>query len=556
MKNLKYFLIFGLLFQSFVEMAQDVGNNTMVIVGGFTPEIKDTKKISFKPQLPDTNYEAPKFNYSIVSSQIQTSFQPRPITAAKMSGEMLDKVYQGYVMAGMGNYASPMFELLYGMGRSRDEIWGIQLKHFSSAGKIADYIFPGISTNMVRGYYTKLYDKNKLTADAYYKRSMYHYYGVNIQDTAIANSGDLTDNANAHLFNKASVYLNYGRYDLKRTKMNFNLGTKYYYLIDNYGTRENSVNFDGFVDWKVNLFSSIEDQKIGLNTIFDFYNNSDSLTLNNVFVLTVNPYFNFKASKLDFELGLNADFSDDTISELRFFPNVKIGVDIIDKLLNFEIIMEGKTVKNNLNALSAENPFINSILPMEISTNRFHTSIAMYSSISKYINLQLGMDYQKWENGAFFVTDTTIKLRNKFTVIYSDYDMLKLHAGLTFHMSDHIDLLADANYFVYTSDLLFAWHKPDFEVKFNGQYLIGDKIVIHADLVYRGPSKAPVYINGDLYGETLKAWLDVSAGIEYRYHKRFGIFANFNNITASQYQYWYNYPSYGFNFMAGVNYIF
>jgi hypothetical protein len=545
------------LFAAVQLSAQDVGNNTLIINSGFTPEIKSTGKINHKPSVPDTSYTAPKFNYSIVSSRVNVPFQPRPVRAAKMGGERLEKVYKGYVMGGMGNYATPMFELLYGMGRSRDQHGGIQLRHISSAGDISDYIFPGYSDNLLRAYYTKLGDRDRFNVDASYQRNMYHYYGVNTNDTLLTAGEDLTDEANEHLFNKAKISLNYGRYDLRQSKMNFNTNLDYYFLMDNYASRENGLLFNGFVDWKMGGFDGLDMEKIGLKSDFNFYNYSDSLKINNAWILDLKPYYTFAYKSLTVSLGFNFNVSSDSITELRLFPDLKAHLDVIPEIMNFEFTMGGGVQRNSFDRMTQENPFVNTIIPLANSINQFRSKFAMYTSLSKYIDLQLGLDYQKWQNGAFFVTDTSINLQNKFTLLYDDYDLIKLNVAASFHMNDKLDIIAEARYFVYNMlTQLHAWHRPDYDLKLQAIYLMGTKFRIYGDLTYTGPMYTPLYPSGILESTQIDPWLDFSLGVEYRYKKRFGFFANFNNIMASNYQRWYNFPSYGFNFMAGASYAF
>jgi outer membrane receptor protein involved in Fe transport len=106
------------------------------------------------------------------------------------------------------------------------------------------------------------------------------------------------------------------------------------------------------------------------------------------------------------------------------------------------------------------------------------------------------------------------------------------------------------------SNELEAWHKPSFDVSFSANYNIQDKILLRASVVANGAMKAPKWTNGVQTSETIDAWVDVNLGVEYRYRKKIGFFLNLNNLTASRYDRWYNYPAYRFNFMAGMNYIF
>ncbi len=551
--------LFGLIVLMVVSVAvsgQDVGSSIIVINSGFTPEIKDAKKISHKPELPDTNYTAPEFSYSIVSSRIHVPFQPRPIGAAKMEGEKLDKIYKGYVAVGFGNYASPYLDLRYSLGRSRDMKAGVAIQHFSSAGEIKDYIFPGVSDNQVGGYFTKLWKKNYFTATGSYHRNMVHYYGVNKLDTALTNGEDLTDATNEHLFNRFNVNLDFGRHNLKRSKTNFNTAIGYKYILDNYESRENALDIEAFIDRDVNFFKA-KQQKLGIAAGFQFFNNSDSVSFNNAYILDLKPYYYFKTEKVDLQIGFKMNVADDSLTEVFFYPDLNINFRVIEDILSFNFLMSGGAYKQNYNDLTAENPFVNALLPMQISNNQFKSKLTMISSISRNIDFQLSLDYENWKNGAFFVVDTTIALRNKFSLVYDDYDLINLGAQVAAHFNEKLDVIFKADYYAYNlKNELFAWHKPDYKLSLLGHYRIADKIRVNADITYFGPMKSLDYENNVRTSKDIDAWFDLSLGVEYRYKKRIGFFVNFNNIAASRYQKWYNYPSYGFNFLAGASYLF
>ena len=537
--------------------AQEVGDNTLIVKSGFTPEIKNTGKLNDKPTMPDTTYSAPSFNYSIVSSRIQVPFRPRSINAARLEGEKLDKIYRGYVAAGFGNYATPMGELLYSMGRSRDQKAGLQLRHLSSAGELDDYLFPGYSENLARSYYSKMWRRNRFDAEVFYKRNMFHYYGVDKTDTLLTKGEDLSDEANEHLFHRAGLNLSFGRYRVLREKMNFDLDLDYYYLLDNYSSRENGLKFNGFVDWQIHGFDALDNQKVGVQTDFNFFNNSDSLHIHNAWLLNVRPYYTFDYKRIQLKLGMTANIAEDTVSEIKIFPDIAIKLEIVPDNLNLQFTMSGGVKRNTYDVLSAENPFVNSILDLHNSINTFRTTIGMYSSMSRYIDFQLGMDYQKWQSGALYVPDTTIQMRNKFAIMYENYDLIRFNAALAFHATEKIDVVVDACYNVYnTNNELYAWSMPDYRLKMQGIYRMGDKFRFHSDLIYTGPSYVPAYTSGIATSVEVKPWLDFSLGAEYRYKKRFGFFVNFNNVIASKYQRWYSYPSYGFNLMGGLSYIF
>ncbi|OIO99511.1 MAG: hypothetical protein AUJ98_11015 [Bacteroidetes bacterium CG2_30_33_31] len=537
--------------------AQTVGENTLIITSGFTPQIKDAHKIFEQPFFNDSVYTVTKFDYSIINTKITTPYVLKPITAAKMSGEPLDKIYNAYIAAGIGNLMTPLFEFRYDLDRSRDKRAGIQLKHLSSTGKMDEYIYPGFSDNLVKGYFTKMWDVNKLDFDASYSRTLRHFYGVRTADTALTNSQDISDTANEQIFHLAEGGLRFSKFNLSNDKMFYDLGLRYYFLIDKFGSRENGVKYDGIVDWGVDLVNALKEQRIGLKTEFNFYNNSDSLRINNSYIIGLEPFYKFKFNKLDAEIGFKADVAKDSISEIGIFPMLNFRIEAIENIMSFNAKIYGGSYKNNMKDVVEQNPFASSINPMEMSKNKLSTAIGMQTTFSRFINLNLAFNYEKWEKTALFINDTTIALRNRFTFVYDDMDMISLKAGLAFHSGKKLNILTEFNIYSYNpAKELYAWHKPDYDLKLLADYNLADKILIHADITYNGPSKAPIYSNGIVNAQTINPWLDASLGAEYRYHKGLGIFLNINNIAASKYSYWYNYPSYGFNIIGGLSYIF
>ncbi|MFN8209264.1 MAG: hypothetical protein U0T82_17950, partial [Bacteroidales bacterium] len=52
----------------------------------------------------------------------------------------------------------------------------------------------------------------------------------------------------------------------------------------------------------------------------------------------------------------------------------------------------------------------------------------------------------------------------------------------------------------------------------------------------------------------IKPWVDINMGLEYRYTKALSGFIQFNNLSATHYQQWYNYPVQRFQAMLGFTY--
>jgi outer membrane receptor protein involved in Fe transport len=44
-------------------------------------------------------------------------------------------------------------------------------------------------------------------------------------------------------------------------------------------------------------------------------------------------------------------------------------------------------------------------------------------------------------------------------------------------------------------------------------------------------------------------------GVEYKLNKKWALWIDLNNIANTRYQRWNQYPSFGFNFLAGARYV-
>jgi hypothetical protein len=97
--------------------------------------------------------------------------------------------------------------------------------------------------------------------------------------------------------------------------------------------------------------------------------------------------------------------------------------------------------------------------------------------------------------------------------------------------------------------------RPDFRFGLNGTYVMGEKIFLSTQWSYVTTRYAINYGPEGGYN-SLKGFIDGNLNIDYRYSKVMSVFLNFNNITASSYSRWYNYPSYRFGVMGGLTYSF
>ena len=547
----------GFILSISILSAQTVGTSKVIVSRGFSPTLNDANKIKRNPKEPDTVYQSPKFNYEIHSTIVESPFKVSKIKAAKMHGEPLAKLYRNYIAGGFGNYTTPFFEFYHSNLRSRDTKYGVHVRHLSSAGSISDYGYPGFSNNLIEAYYTKINRKSMIQVDGKYKRDMVHLYGFKPAELD-SNIAVPVDNDTRQIYSLGEMKLNWKRYRRRPKDMDYNVDLNYYYLTDNYKTAENQVQLNSSADWRVNFINLLTEQRFGAHLNYGFYNNScDSMDTRNSSLLRVAPYYQFRYRTLFVKASIAADVSIDSVTVVNFYPQLDMKLEAIKKILYFNFTISGGMHKNTLKEYSDANPFIGQTIPMDFSNYKYKVNFGLGSTISRELDFNLQLHYNSMDHAPLFVTDYSTELNNTFKVVYDDYDEVRFRAGFAWQKQDHIRVMLMADYFIYNmTNELYAWHKPQYKITLSGNYNIGDKILLKAQIFGNGESNALIQENNQMEAVKNKGFVDANIGVEYRYRKRLGIFLNINNIAASQYQRYYNYPSFGFNAILGLSYIF
>jgi len=416
-----------LVFISFIVLPSfaQPGNNKVVIQGKFTPSLRDAQKMKFSPSLHDTVYKVPEFEYSIMEKKVETPFKVSSIRPAKLLGEPLNKLYSNYVALGMGNYLTPFFEFYHNKLRSRNTKYGVHLKHFSSAGKINDYAFPAWSNNLVEIYGSKFWKKSVFDVSASYKRDVTHYYGfhpIEYPDSLLPKDVDIVQR-----FNLVSSNLHWYRYRLRKKEMDYDVKLNYYFLQDYYRSSEHKIAFDSRLDWYTNFIKSAKNERLGFEIENDFYiNNWDTLQAVNTNMLTVRPFYKFEYGLLTLKVGADMQVISDSNSNLFFYPRAEINLAAIPNVLYFNFSLLGGHYRNSLKTFTDENPFVNTLVHQDFTNRKYQINFGLGSSISKAVNFDIQLYYDKLENAPLFVTDTNSMYNNQFTVVYEDYDRLNL----------------------------------------------------------------------------------------------------------------------------------
>jgi outer membrane receptor protein involved in Fe transport len=192
------------------------------------------------------------------------------------------------------------------------------------------------------------------------------------------------------------------------------------------------------------------------------------------------------------------------------------------------------------------------------NTQHFNnTYIGLRGNISSKVNFNLGVEMDKMKNLPLYVNDNSTYGNHLFTVVTDQVIMSRFYGQLSLNLSK-IQLAVKGDYRNYTTyNEKKAWQLPAITAGFSGKYNFQNLIYVSADVYYLGGMFAREYdANNQVIATEIPGIVDANIGFEYKYNKRLNAFANVNNFLNKQYRRWNQYPNYGINFMAGINYSF
>jgi hypothetical protein len=546
--------------------AQQLDFDEIKVIAPYEPTISDAFKMNFNPRLDDTLQIDISFNYSINPVQIPTRFSLDPLSPARMRGEPLAKLYNGFVKAGLGNYATPYGEVFYNSLRSNEYAYGVHLKHISSGGGIDDYGHNGYSDNKVNLYGRRFLRNHTIEGDLNYERNMMHYYGFRRDDydedlDMLQYIDELSNKDIRQVFHYISPAMGFRSNYLDHSRLQHDLNLKYHYLTDRYDATEHRLEFTTILEKAImeDPLGFADNQSFQVDFSADYFHNKSAFDTLNTGLIKIAPSIMAQIADFSFRVGLNASFQLDSTGYARFYPIAAAELNLIDNRLFVYSTFDGEVQKHTLRDISLVNPFLNTNSPLAFTNKKYELRGGVKGSISSFASFNLSVSTSSWGDYALFVTDTSQILNNQFNIIYDDMRMFNLRAELFSNVGERLKLRLGADYYEYTlENELEAWHMPTLRLNLSAKYNMQDKIILSAGAFARNSTYARVFDDeGNVSRREIHGFhVDLNFGIEYRYTKILSVFLNLNNVQNQPLERWFNYPSQRFNLMGGVSYAF
>lgn len=530
-------------------------NEEVTIIAPYNPTVTTALKINRNPRISLTEIESlPEIEYNIQSVRINTTVAPENPKPSRVPGDPSKDLYRSHLRAGFGNYITPYFELWVNSLQSDEFNAGAHVGHISSFGQIKDYAKSAYSNTLVEAYASKFFNDNTFGARINYTNRMVHRYGYKPDDFPglVIDDDDIKQ-----LFHKIGLNLGLSSNNDADDAFNYYVDLDAYYLFDKYQSDETGIFFSPGIAKKMDIFDNGRSQELGLDLSIDYYLNNDSLGSYNGGIFSATPFFDMDLSPYRIYVGIRADYRMDSASRLHLYPVIRAEARLLENMITVYAGMDGGLSRVSYESLSDENPFINSMLPLGYTNNKYEFLGGVKGRITEIVDFNFGLRYQSVENMPMFVNDTSNMLANTFGIVYDDAGIFRMNGELGFRSRSDFGLIFKAGYNAYSLDKEEKpWHKPALELSLETYYIIKEKLTLSANFTSYQGVYARTFTNEVLLAEQLDGWFDLGFGGEYRINSQFSAFIKLNNLLNNGYFKWYQYPVQKFNVLAGIGFSF
>jgi len=585
---LKYTLLIGLGFCTFASFAQEQeeekeqkttqqeeakGNlGEIDVIRDYKPILADAVKIRQSPDLTNNRKYLSKLSYSVFDKKLDINTGTHRLEIQEVPTNRPDVLTNNYAKIGVGNFNTFLGEVYISNGEDQAMQVGGFAKYLSQKG--SDFEGQNFDEQKIGLFGRSILDQITLNGEIGFNRYGTRYYGVapsqlGITPDPVVPPEAQTDPLKQHyndIYIKGELNSNH---EDDPELLSYSLKADGYLFGNAFSAKENSFALSGNLNKKINAFN------VGLNASGDFTSlkSADQSASNHI--ARLNPYIRFQGTNYKITLGamLVSEFGGDE-NRNNIFPAVDLDFALVPEYISLYAGVKGDAVKTSYRSLANENPYLTETPFIDTATNNLiiHN---MLEKINAYggikgnagaaVGYKVGVFYKKVSDLPLYAINPSNPSR--YDIIYDRGDgntIYGLEGDINFRLSDAVSLGGNMVFNEYDLDNeAEAWFIPKLRVAANTRINISKKVYIDGELFFNDAMKAKTYaaytegmIDADPNSAvtvSMPAFVDISAGLEYRATKQIGVYVRGNNLLNKGYQRFLYYPRLGFNVIGGVN---
>ena len=573
----KIITILTLALMSIAAFAQH--DEQVTVEGKYRPKVNKVNKMVLQPPAPQPSYNYPntEVNPMEASQKLALDLEKIAPTGFAAKKDQLVIPTKNFLMAGIGTRISPLFLYKHNSMLTKTLGLGVGVKHNSSWLNIKDYAPSSYMNNVFDiNLTTSKFDGLQLDGGVYYKNDMYHYYGVNLEETPLTDD-EIEECCPRQTYNTVGGCLGLASTSTRVGEMSHDAKVDYHYTFAKLYSREHSVSADYDIGYTQNWWGDkSHPQKVGMELGFQYeyfegnqfdrmINETALINRSNLYLFKLNPYFEMSDEFYKLHLGVRLDGVNRVKEEDKFLavrPDISGSLYVLNKKLEFYAGLNGGRSLVTYSELIAENPCVGSQLEMRARNVKLGFEGGVRTNIMDVVDLHLGVRYRHTDNDPLFVTYIPSSILdssgsdiilNSFDLVYDETKLVTVMADARFKLRN--SLTADLG-FAYNSckptHEEYAWYRPTTEGRLKLTYDLNDKLSFNTSFLYQGGRYAKLFGEDGSYAQKLKDVFDLSLGADYKINDQITAFALIDNVANQKYQLYYNYPVTGIQFYAGV----
>jgi len=565
MKSIKYiysslfFLAAGLM----TAQAQDkkteekgVVNEEIEVVRPYKPILAEAVKLRRSPNLDDVKTYKAKLNYSILDRKLELNSDIQKLQAQALAEEKASILVNNYVKGAFGSLGTLLGEAYFNTGKDEGLQVGGYFKHFSQEGKLNKQ---NSSNQQLSVFGRSILDENTVSGRINFERNGTYFYGIDNARPTLNPNPDKQALTTIEL--EGELVKNFTE---DEDAFSYALKANGYIWNDKFSAKENYLSLNGYVNKRINSLN------LGLAASTEFGNTKDALTSVGNNLLRLNPYIRLQVKGAKITAGVNFVQEFGAYSSSKIFPAITADFTLIPDYLQVFGEVKGDVNRNSLKGFTDENPWLNNNILVKNTVEKLSFSAGIKGTGGPGFGYKARIYVKQFDDMPLFVNNFTDF--NKFDVIY-DFGKTKLtglEGEISVQVSDALKWTGKLNVDDWKpASETYSWFKPGLKVSSNFMYTFNKKLSFNAGVVIQDDVKAKVYTGAPVPAsqyvipntnieliETVKGYVDLGLGADYRINKKFSVFAKANNILNKNYSRYLYYQVNGFNIFGGLTYSF
>lgn len=570
-------ILLSVWFSTTLVLGQGQGGE-YVIQGIFSPTIADAQKKDLRPEPIDTILPDRPVSFDVLPVKATIPAKVDSLAAAKLNVvQSQQKLYKGFVKAGFGLYTTPLGELYYDQTRSRENAWGLHVKHMSSAGGINDVGPSRYSFNNVDTYYNHFMRNHEVGGRLMYDRRRVSYYGYEVNDS-VQTVQDLVGHEPEDLkqfYNDIGFAARIRSLYKDSTLIAHDIGLEVHAYSNLSESRETNMRLTA------DLSKAEQGDRLGLGILIDnnayrgelrngLFGEIRSTSLGdqrtNGTLVGFTPSITREGEKYKVLIGAGIYIDAQGNTSFHFFPKAYASYSLFDDILVPYIGIQGERKRNSFRSLTRENPWLIARPALANSSLLYDVYGGLRGSFSSRVGFDVRLSASATENRPLFVSAPNAPFGDQMAVVYDRVKQFNMSGELSYRADDAIRLHGRIDVTNYeTKRELEAWNLPPYQLALGATYSMQGKLIATLEAQFLGPRKAGYYLDpADATAllitppvtRDLDGFLDLHLGLEYRYTKRLSVFLDMSNLSASKYERWYRYPVQRGLLLGGATYSF